>query len=280
MSILIADSGSTKTQWCLLDGKDKRKFKTQGLSPYFFTAPEMSAVLKKELLPKLNGKIPASVFFYGTGCASTENKSLVKSALKDALGKIPITVEHDLIAGARALCGKEKGIACILGTGSNSCYSDGKRIVTNNPGLGFILGDEGSGAYLGKKLIQHYLYNTFDSDLLDRFNATYNYGAAEILDAVYRKPLPNRFLASFTMFLAENRGHFMIENILEDAFNEFFYNHLYKYSETWKYPVHFVGSVAYVFRDILKEMCTSREIKIGRIMKDPMEGLIHFHQHK
>ena len=279
MSILIADSGSTKTQWCLINGKEKKKFKTQGLSPYFLNTAQMTEVLTRELLPALSKKRPGEIYFYGTGCATPANKSIVKASLKKVLGNMPITVEHDLLAAARALCGHEKGIACILGTGSNSCYFNGKRIVRNNPGLGYVLGDEGSGAYLGKKLLQHYLYNTFDADLLDRFHAAFpGISAAEILDNVYRKPFPNRYLAGFSLFLAENRNHYLIANILEDAFNDFFFNHVFKYRETWTSPVHFAGSVAYAFRDILTHMCEAREIKTGKFMKDPMEGLIHYHQ--
>lgn len=278
MSILIADSGSTKTEWCLLNGKDKIKIRTQGLSPYFLSASEMSDVLEKELLPELRKKRPSEIFFYGTGCASPSNKSLVKASLRKTLGNMPMTIEHDLLAAARALCGHEKGVACILGTGSNSCYFNGKRIVRNNPGLGYVLGDEGSGSYLGKKLLQHYLYNTFDADLLDRFHGAFpGISSASILDQVYRKPFPNRYLAGFTLFIAENRGHYLIENILEDAFNDFFFNHLFKYRETWTSPVHFVGSVAYGFRDTIRQMCEAREIKTGKFLKDPMEGLIHYH---
>lgn len=279
MAILIADSGSTKTQWCLLDKKETKKIRTQGLSPYFLTHSEMAEILKKELAPKIKGKKIDKVFFYGTGCSQPVNKKIVQSALKDVLGKIKIEVEHDLIAAARAACGQEKGVVCILGTGSNSCYFNGKIISKNNPGLGYILGDEGSGAYLGKKIIQHFLYRTFDEDLMDRFSAKFgDIQQAEILDAVYRRPFPNRYLASFTTFLSENRGHYMTENILEDSFSDFFFHHLFKYRETWTHPVHFVGSIAYVFRDKIREMCEAQEIRAGVIIKEPMDGLIRYHQ--
>ena len=182
------------------------------------------------------------------------------------------------MGAAVALCGPEKGVACILGTGSNSCYFNGKKIVKNSPGLGYVLGDEGSGAYLGRKIIQYFLYNTFEPDLMDRFNAKFNVSSADILNAVYKQPLPNRYLASFVPFLSENRGHFMIENIIEDGFNDFFFNHIYKYRESWTNPVHFVGSVAYAFRDVLKDLCHSYELQLGNVLKDPMEGLIKFHQ--
>jgi hypothetical protein len=182
------------------------------------------------------------------------------------------------MGAAKALCGQEKGVACILGTGSNSCYFNGKKIVKNSPGLGYVLGDEGSGSYLGKKVLQHYLYGTFDEDLMHRFGTLYQTSVSEILNTVYKKPFPNRYLAQFTHFLVENRGHYMIENIIEDGFNDFFFNHVYKYRESWTMPIHFVGSVAYGFRDVLKDICNNYELKLGKIIQSPMEGLIQYHQ--
>jgi len=273
---LIADSGSTKAEWCLIDGKKKKTFFTQGLSPYFFTAIEIQQILEAELKSKIK-TIPDEIFFYGTGCSNPVNSKLVKTALKKVFPQSIIAVDHDLMGAAKALCGREKGIACILGTGSNSCFYNGKKIVKNSPGLGYVLGDEGSGAYLGKKVIQYYLYNTFDADLMDRFNAKFNTSNNEILEAVYKKPLPNRYLAGFAVFLAENRGHYMIENIIEDSFNDFFFNHVYKYRESWTMPVNFIGSVAYGFRDVLKEMCNSYELQLGKVLQKPMDGLIKYH---
>ena len=274
---LIADSGSTKAEWCLMDGKKKKTIITQGISPYFLSAQQIQDLLEKELIPKIKNNLPGEIFYYGTGCSNPANVKLVKTALQKVFGKIKIAVDHDLMGAARALCGNEQGVACILGTGSNSCYFNGKKIVKNSPGLGFILGDEGSGAYLGRKVVQHFLYNTFDPDLMDRFNAKYNTNAVEILEAVYKGPLPNRYLAGFTGFLVENRGHYMIENIIEDSFNEFFFNHLYKYKESWTHPIHFIGSVAFGFKDVLKDMCSNYELQLGRVLKQPMEGLVKFH---
>jgi N-acetylglucosamine kinase-like BadF-type ATPase len=281
MSILIADSGSTKTQWCWLQNGKKKKWQTSGLSPYFLSQQEMQGVVLKGLGRKFITEAVSQVFFYGTGCAGEENNKQMVRMLKQVFKKARIVVKSDLFGAAIALCGNEKGVACILGTGSNSCFFNGKKIVSNSPGLGYVLGDEGSGASMGKKLLQYFLYNTMDADLYDRFKSAYpNLDAAAILDAVYRKPLPNRYLASFTPFLADNRGHFMVENIIEDAFAEFFFQHLFKYRGTWTSPVHFTGSIAYVFRDVLKELCHSYEIKPGKILKDPMEGLIGFHSKK
>ena len=276
--ILIADSGSTKAEWCLLDGKKRKTIFTQGISPYFLNTDQIQQILAFELKKKMKNVEPDEVYYYGTGCANPENVKSIRQALKKTFTKAKIAVDHDLMGAAKALCGNEKGVACILGTGSNSCYYNGKKIIKNSPGLGFILGDEGSGAYLGKKVVQYYLYNTFDPDLMHRFNAKYNATSAEILDAVYKHPLPNRYLAGFVPFLVENRGHFMIENIIEDGFNDFFFNHVYKYRESWTMPIHFIGSVAFGFKDILKEMCDSYELQLGRVLKNPMDGLVKYHK--
>ncbi|MBK7735459.1 MAG: N-acetylglucosamine kinase [Chitinophagaceae bacterium] len=277
-AILIADSGSTKAEWCLLDGNKKKRVITTGLSPYFVSGQQMQQVFKEVLYPKISQQLPDEIFFYGTGCSNPQNIKTIKAALKSVFTKSAISVDHDLIGASRALCGHKKGIACILGTGSNSCFYNGKKIVKNSPGLGYVLGDEGSGAYLGKKVVQYFLYNTFEPDLMDRFNAKYHLSASEILDSVYKQPLPNRYLAGFCMFLSENRGHYMIENIIEDGFNDFFFNHIYKYRESWTLPINFTGSVAYAFKDVIKDLCNAYELQLGKVIKAPMEGLVNYHK--
>jgi len=274
---LIADSGATKAEWCLLENGKKITIHTQGISPYFLSKEQISELLTKELKPKLKNIEINEIYYYGTGCANPDNAKLIKKAITKVFPESKIEVTHDLLAAARGCCGKTKGMVANLGTGSFCCYFDGKRIVKETPGIGYVLGDEGSGAYLGKKVIQYYLYNTFDEDLRARFDFKYVTNRAEILENVYRKPLPNRYLASYAMFLAENRGHYMIENIIEDGLNDFFFVHLCKYRETWNYPVHFAGSVAYGFRDVLQELCSSYEFEIGTILKKPMSGLVEYH---
>ena len=278
MNILIADSGSTKCEWCLLGGKKPLILETQGASPYFLNKDQLVALFRSELQPGLKKKSPDKIFFYGTGCVEKQNQNLLKAALRAVFPGAAIQVTHDLMGAARALCGDEKGVAAILGTGCNSASYNGKKIILNSPGLGYVLGDEGSGAYLGKMVIQHFLYETFDEDLKSRFNKKYGINAAIILDAVYRKPLPNRYIASFTLFLAENRGHYMIENIIEDGLEDFFFTHLRRYPESEKYPVHFTGSVAFGFRDKIKELCIRYGWKPGRILRKPMDGLITYHK--
>ena len=274
---LIADSGSTKAEWSLLNNGERKTILTQGISPYFLSKDQVVDLLLKELKPGLKNIQVDEVYYYGTGCANPDNAKLIKRAIKEIFPEAKIDVNHDLLAAARALCGNEKGIACILGTGSNSCYYNGKKIMSNSPGLGYVLGDEGSGAYLGKKVLQYYLYNTFDDELKGRFDLTYLTNKSEILENVYKKPLPNRYLAGFVMFLAENRGHYMIENIIEDCLNDFFFTHLCKYKETWTLPVNFAGSVAFGFRDVLEQLCKSYEFELGKILKKPMSGLIEYH---
>ena len=275
---LIADSGSTKCEWCLLSNGKKKIINTQGISPYFVKREDIVAILENELIPELKNVEVEELYFYGTGLTNPANEKVVRLALKQVFSGVEIMLEDDLLGAARALCGREKGIACILGTGANSCYYNGKKIVKNSPGLGYILGDEGSGSYLGKKVIQYYLYNTFDEDLMYRFNKLYNVTKDEILNSVYKKPLANRYLASYAYFLAENRGHYMIENIIEDGLNDFFFNHLYKYEETWKMPINFTGSIAFGFKDILQELCHTYELELGTIMQSPMDGLIEYHK--
>ena len=278
MAILIADSGSTKCEWCLLNNGRKKSIFTQGMSPYFLNSEQVQAVMRTELLPNIKNQTITDIFFYGTGCLDPRNAKMMKAAISKVFAGASVQVEHDLAGVSKAVCGDTKGIACILGTGSNSCYFNGKKVVKNSPGIGYILGDEGSGAYLGRKVVQYYLYGTFDEELRYKFDEKYHVTAAGILENIYQKPLANRYLASYCLFLAENRGHYMIENIIEDGLNDFFFTHLCKFTESWKYPIHFVGSVGYGFRDVLKDLCSSYEFDLGKIIKNPMEGLIEYHR--
>ena len=274
---LIADSGATKAEWCLLDGSRKKTIFTQGISPYFLNSDQIRSLLSKELCPFLKKASINEIYYYGTGCANPANARMIKNALQKTFQTSTVLVTHDLMAAARSTCGRQKGVACILGTGSNSCYYDGKKIIKNSPGLGYVLGDEGSGAYLGKKVLQYYLYKTFDNEMKIKFDKKYKTNAVEILENVYKKPLPNRYLASFTVFLAENRGHYMIENIIEDGLNDFFFNHLAKYKETSTLAVSFVGAVGHGFKDVLQQLCITYDMKLGKVLKNPMEGLIEYH---
>ena len=274
---LIADSGATKCEWRLVHDKEIQTIITTGLSPYFLSEEKILAVLQTELLANMPEVTVNKVAFYGTGLGNADNLKLIKAILHKIFPDATIEVTHDLMAAVHATAGREKGVVAILGTGSNSCYYNGKKIVKNSPGLGYVLGDEGSGAYLGKKVIQYYLYNTFDEDLRARFDATFTVTAKDILESVYTKPFPSRHLASYAIFLAQNRGHYMVENILEDGLNDFFFQHLCKYAESWKLPIHFAGSIAYGFRDVIAQLCNSYEFELGKVVQSPMEGLLKYY---
>jgi|ADGO01.1.fsa_nt_gi glucosamine kinase len=278
MAILLADSGATKCEWCLAHSvKKTQTVFTQGISPYFLDQEQIENILRNELLPSLKKPQIDAIYFYGTGNAAPENARLVRKAISRVFKNAKIEVHTDLLAAARGLCGHEKGMACGLGTGSFACYYNGRKIVRLSAGLGYALGDEGSGAYLGKKVIQYYLYNTFDEELRYKFDQKYKTNRAEILENVYKKPMPNRYLASFAHFLAENRNHFMIENIIEDGLNDFFFTHLCKYTEAWKVPINFTGGVAWAFKDVVLELCHAYQFEPGKILRAPMEGLVKYH---
>jgi glucosamine kinase len=275
---LIAESGATKAEWCLAGNGKKKSIITQGISPYFFNEEKITDLLRKELLPDIPGAIHAErIHYYGTGMRNPENVKMVKRSFQKVFKKAEIEINDDMLAAARALNGTSKGLACNLGTGSFCCYYNGKKIDKQTPGIGYVLGDEGSGTYLGKKVLQYYLYNSFDEELSHKFDNKYKTNPVEVLENVYRKPLPNRYLAGFARFLADNRGHYMIENIIEDGLNDFFFTHLCKYKETWTFPVNFVGSIAFGFKDVLKELCRAYEFELGKILKNPMSGLLEYH---
>jgi glucosamine kinase len=275
---IIADSGATKCQWTLVLGSQKKTVNTIGISPYFLSTDEIVATIGKGFNKKVDTAIIDAVYFYGTGLSNPVNVIAIKKALKTVFPNAILDIQTDLVAVARATCKHDKGVACILGTGSNTGYYNGKKIAKNSPGLGYVLGDEGSGAYLGKKVLQYYLYKTFDEELMHSFESKYQINKDQILDAIYKQPLPNRYMASFAQFLSEHRGHYMIENIIEDGINDFFFAHLNKLNESWLYPIHFAGSVAYVFRDVIKQLATAYELEIGSIVKSPMDGLIAYHK--
>lgn len=276
-NFIIADSGATKCQWTIVQKNKKKTITTIGISPYFLSTEEIVSILNKAFDKKIDCAAIEDVYFYGTGLSNQDNVVIIKKALKQVFKKANLDIQTDLMAIARAACMDQKGVVCILGTGSNAGFYNGRKITKNSPGLGYILGDEGSGAYLGKKVLQYYLYQTFDEDLMNAFEQKYHLDRATILNQVYKEPLANRYIAQFTEFLVENRGHYMIENIIEDGLNDFFFTHLNKLNESWLYPIHFVGSVAFGFKDILKQLAQTYEFELGKIMKTPSEGLLAYH---
>ncbi|HTE27251.1 N-acetylglucosamine kinase [Flavitalea sp.] len=277
--ILITDSGSTKAHWCLVNDGNDIYVNTQGISPYFQTSFDICEILKLELLVKLPEQARITrIYYYGTGCNSKANIEVVDIALKAIFPEAVISITHDLMAASRALCGNDKGIVSIMGTGSNSCFYDGKDITWNKPGLGYVLGDEGSGAYLGKILLQHYLYNEFPEELKNSFEQDNDNNYARILEGVYKSSLPNRYLASFSYFLAKNRGHEFIEKILKNGLNDFFVRHILDCVRQCEAPLYFTGGIAWNYRDIVAGLCEEHDLTFGRITRYPMVDLVKFHR--
>lgn len=274
--ILIADSGSTTTDWTVInDDKSICKYSTKGMNPFFQNQEEIEAEIEENLLPKLDSTKFEGIHFYGAGCAFGKEE-IVKKALQAGLNSPVINVNSDMLAAAHALSGNHSGIVCILGTGSNSCFYDGKNITENVSPLGFILGDEGSGAVLGKLFIGSLLKNQLSQGLKEAFLKEYKLEQGDIIDRVYRKPFPNRFLASLTPFILKHIDDKGVEAIVLGSFKDFFKRNVmqYKYQNE---KVHFVGSIAYHFRDILERAAKEMGITIGTIDKSPMEGLITYY---
>lgn len=276
--ILIADSGSTKTHWALVDENSLSpapEFQTSGINPFYQDKKSILRMLRKEFNRKIN--TPVRLFFYGAGCSGVDSKAIVLESLNTFFKPASIMVESDLMAAARALCQQEPGIACIMGTGSNSCFYNGKEITRHVPSLGYILGDEGSGADIGRRLVADILKHQLPGGVAEHFFARFKYTREEILEHVYKNPFPNRFLAGFATYAGENTGIPAIRNMVKTGFNKFFMRNIRQYPEAGNYPVHFTGSVAWHFREILTESAGENGYRVGLIMKSPMEGLIRFH---
>jgi glucosamine kinase len=275
--ILIADSGSTTTDWCLInkDGLVK-SINTQGINPFMQTGNEILHLLDDCNLIKEFAQTDRIVF-YGAGCINNEKKEIVKSALRTHFDLSSIEVESDLLAAARGLCGAKQGIACILGTGSNSCYFDGEQIVKNVSPLGYILGDEGSGAVLGKKLLGDVLKNQLPQHVIEQFKIHIKMDVSELMNRVYRQPFPNRFLASLTTFIKANLHEPLVYQLVFDEFRLFIQRNLMQYERIKELPIHFTGSIAYHFSSVLADAFNADNLKIGDITQNPIEGLIKYH---
>lgn len=277
--ILIADSGSTKTDWRVIDANNQyEQINTVGINPQYLETEKIYHVFETELLPQLKEKNISAIYYYGAGCSSPERNKRVEDALHRAFPATEVHVDHDLLAAARALCGHQPGIACILGTGSNSCLYDGKNIVDNVPSLGFLMGDEGSGAFLGKLLIKAYLYRELPDELAQSLKNQYNLTKDGILDTVYGADIPSQYLATFAKFMYEKRKNPVIKEMIYQNFEEFFERHVSKYAGFGELPVNFVGSIAYHFSDTLKLVAKKYGCHIGVIITSPSEGLINYHQ--
>ena len=274
---LIADSGATKTDWCL--GKNKAEaqvIQTQGINPFHQSKEHIAKVLSEELLPQLTTEERIThIHFYGAGC-TPEKSVIVKEELEKLFPDATIDVQSDLLGAARALCGKEKGIACILGTGSNSCFYNGEKITANISPLGYILGDEGSGAHLGKRLVADCLKRQLPENVCTMFLNREGLSPATIIDKVYRQPQANRFLASLTPFLSAHRDIPEIQALLLSCFTEFFRRNVMQYAYEGA-EVHFTGSIAWYFQEEVKKAAEALNIRTGQFIKNPIHGLINYH---
>lgn len=280
MAILIADSGSTKTDWVLLDGKSViGNYKTIGFNPYFQTSEQIYDELILNLKPFIKANLPdiKELHYYGAGCSNPVNNKIVAEGLISALELNSIFVNHDLLAAARALCGDKPGIACILGTGSNSCLYNGRDVIENVPSIGYMFGDDGSGAHIGKSLIQAYFDNELPSKIRTAFEKQ-GYHREEILDNVYKKGMPSRYLASVNGFVSENIKDQFIRQHVKKCFISFFHKQVSKYTNSREYTINSVGSVGYYYKEILSEVANEEGYKMGSVIKSPIDGLIQYHQ--
>lgn len=275
MSILIADSGATKTEWCLVNGEQQTIF-TEGLNPYYHTTESIKEVVQEHLLPELDEEIE-EIFFYGAGCDSESKYEVLKKALEVCFPDSEIHIEHDLLGAARACFWNEPGIACILGTGSNSCLYDGEKILEHIPSLAFILGDEGSAGYFGKQLINKYFRREIPSDLKEDLEKNYNMSLDHITKGLYDGDQKSRFIASYGAFLGEHSDHPFIQKMLREGFESFVSRIVLNYTNATDYEVRFIGSVAYAYQNMIKEILQKHNLKPGLFVKNPMERLVTFH---
>jgi N-acetylglucosamine kinase-like BadF-type ATPase len=275
--IVVADSGSTKADWKILKKDASHSFSTMGFNPVFHSDEIIFDALSKSIEDEYQVQQADTVYYYGSGCWDAKRKDVVARALKKVFVNAEIKVDHDLLAAARATCGNQPGIACILGTGSNSCLYDGTHITDNVTNLGFLIGDEGSGTHIGKKLIRAYFYRELPKDLLEKMDQLVPGGKSEILDNVYEKGSPNVYMASFTRFMSQNIEHPVVQKMLYESFATFIDRNVRKYKNHISLPVHFIGSVAYHFRQIIQYVLDERAMITGNFIQKPIDHLVNFH---
>jgi N-acetylglucosamine kinase-like BadF-type ATPase len=282
--IIVADSGSTKCDWILVRPNGKRELiSTIGFNPYFIDTEGITAELNKEFIQQVPETKIQKVFFYGAGVHNAERAAIVSESLKGFFkNATKIEILHDLLGAARATCLTEAGITCILGTGSNTCLYDGEKIVDNVTNLGFMLGDEGSGSWLGRQLLRGYFYREFPQNLKEKFEAEFGTNGGkvdrnEIMNTIYDNDKPNTYLATFAKFMAENKEELYIQKIVIAAFEELVARHVLKYKDHTELPIHFVGSIAYHFQDLLQLVLAEHNLKLGVIIRKPVERMVDYH---
>ena len=277
--ILIAESGSTKCDWVALnpDGSEYKRFSTMGFNPYFHSAPFIREELSSNaVVSNINGSVDF-VYFYGAGASSESLKDIIHDGLKQVFVNATINVDHDLVASAYSTYTGEPAITCILGTGSNSCYFDGETVSDEVPALAYILGDEGSASFIGKRLVSDFLYKRLPEEMAVDFFDTYGLDKDEIFTSVYNKPNANVYLASFSRFAGKHMEHPYVKMIVREGFAKFADIHIGCFGNATEVPVHFVGSVGAIFHEILEEVLEERGFRLGQIMRKPVDGLIKYH---
>lgn len=276
---LIADSGSTKTAWCLsYSSQIVKRFETVGINPFFQTEDDITIQLRETLLPQIVGNDVENVYFYGAGCADLVKNKVFEGLLKLVVGAKEAFVASDMLGAARGLLGRESGIACILGTGANSGVYDGEKLVKGVYAGGYILGDEGSGGVLGKLLISDWVKKQMPQDVYDALTEEYGLTYLGVVDRVYKQAFPNRWLAQFTKFMSAHREHPYIHSLLVEAFKAFFERNIKQYDEWKTLEVGFVGSIAFYFNAELREAAAMCGVKLGKVMQNPIEGLVKYHK--
>ncbi len=276
--IIIADSGSTKTDWVILDGENQVNFKTKGINPFFLDEKLVIEEIKNHFPDIFSFKEVEEVHFYGPGCSTADRCGIVEAPMKGFFVNAKINIKSDLLAAGRALFQKESGIACILGTGSNSGRYDGKEIVKNISSIGYILGDEGSGANIGLNLIKHFLNHQLSGRAEDLFMKKFKLSTNQIIDRIYGQAYPNRFLASFAPFVKENIHVLEFKDIVEKSFSEFIEWHILPYQNSNSEPIAFVGSVAVEFKEELESVAKNKGLSVSKYLKNPIQELVRYHQ--
>ena len=277
--IIIADGGSTKTNWCLLNEDDQKiYFNTEGYNPFFSSTDYIIKSLKEGLPTDLELDKIKEVNYYGAGCDTEEKAQIVAKAMEATFKNATVFIGHDLLAACRALLGQKAGFVAILGTGTNTCMYDGQKVSFNIDSLAFILGDEGSGCYIGKRLLADYIRGYMPEVVRERFWQTYNLTPQDIINTVYTQPLPNRFMASFSKFVYDNNVHVEYSrNLVKTSFQDFFRNLVSHYPNYKDYKFNCIGSVAYNFRNVLEEVALEYEMDLGRIIRSPIDDLVQYH---
>ena len=276
---IIADSGSTKTDWILLQGSNTIKhIKTIGFNPYFQTRDQINLEILNHLKPFITEYLHqvSEIHYYGTGCSTEENCKLVEDCLSLTLDVPNINVSHDLLAAARALCKRDWGIASILGTGSNSCLYNGKDILENVPSTGYLWSDYGGGSQIGKNFIKEYFEGTLPVELVNAFEKE-GYNRDVILNNVYKKSVPGKYLASVSLFVSKHLAHPFAKKILVECFDSFFVQQINKYSNSKNYKVHTVGSIGFHYKALIAEVAKKHGYTMGNVIQSPIEGLVEYH---